>query len=151
MHTIDIKILDQRLGNEFDFIKYQTRGSCAMDLKAMILNEVVVLSQQVILIPTGISIFIKDPLITAMILPRSGLGHNHGIILGNTIGIVDSDYQGELMVSIWNRHINSFNIFPGDRFAQLMFVPIIKPIFNIVSSFRPTSRNKKGFGHSGVK
>ncbi|WP_343128167.1 dUTP diphosphatase [Buchnera aphidicola (Takecallis taiwana)] len=150
MCTIDIMILDKKLGCDVSCLKYQTPGSSALDLQAMICSTVTVNPNQVILLPSGIAIFIRDPLITAIILPRSGLGHNHGIILGNTIGLIDSDYQGELMISVWNRSLKKFHIKPGDRIAQLLFVPIIRPVFNLVSKFTSTLRNKSGFGHSGV-
>lgn len=150
MYTVDLKILDKNLYNDCSFLKYQTEGSCALDLKVMISKKITIYVNQVKLLPSGIAIFIKNPLVAAIILPRSGLGHNHGIILGNTIGLIDSDYQGELMISVWNRSLKDFNINPGDRIAQLMFVPIIRPTFNIVSDFEPTVRNKNGFGHSGI-
>ncbi|QCI26159.1 dUTP diphosphatase [Buchnera aphidicola] len=148
MCIIDIKILDKRLSASS--LKYYTEGSCGLDLKAMVSKKIKICSNQVILLPSGIAVFIKNPLITAMIVPRSGLGHHHGIILGNTIGIIDADYQGQLMISIWNRGLKDFYIYPGDRIAQLIFVPIVKPIFNIVSDFIPTIRNTNGFGHSGI-
>lgn len=151
MNIIDVKILDKRLGKKFSFLKYSTPGSSGLDLNAMLIEKCVIHSHEVVLIPTGISIFIKDPLITAIILPRSGLGHRNGIILGNSVGLVDSDYQGEIMMSIWNRSKKDFIIFPGDRIAQLVFVPIIKPKFNIVLEFKKISyRQKYGFGHSGI-
>ncbi|CAL4043599.1 Deoxyuridine 5'-triphosphate nucleotidohydrolase [Buchnera aphidicola (Phyllaphis fagi)] len=152
MHIIDIKILDSRIGTTFPALKYETCGSSGLDLRACIKsNNMVIHTNQILLIPTGISIFIKDPLITAIILPRSGLGHHHGIILGNTIGLIDSDYQGELMISIWNRSKKKFYIYPGNRVAQMIFVPIIKPIFNIVPDFQKTHRNISGFGSSGIQ
>lgn len=150
MYNIDIKILDKRLEDDASFLKYQTPGSSGLDLQAMIHKSITVHPNQVILLPSGISVFISNPLITAIIVPRSGLGHNYGIILGNTIGLIDSDYQGELMISIWNRSLKKFYIKPGDRIAQLLFLPIIRPTFNVVSDFQPTIRNKNGFGHSGV-
>ncbi|CAL4043708.1 Deoxyuridine 5'-triphosphate nucleotidohydrolase [Buchnera aphidicola (Takecallis arundicolens)] len=150
MYNVDIKILDKRLEYDTSFLKYQTSGSSALDLQAMIYKNITVYPNQVILLPSGLAIFISNPLITAIIVPRSGLGHNYGIILGNTIGLIDSDYQGELMISIWNRSLKKFYIKPGDRIAQLLFVPIIKPNFNVVSNFPLTTRNKSGFGHSGV-
>ncbi|WP_343182506.1 dUTP diphosphatase [Buchnera aphidicola] len=150
MNTIQLKVLDPRIGKDFSFIKYQTAGSSAIDLYAMVEKKTDIYPKEVVLLKTGIAIFIQNPFITAIILPRSGLGHYHGIILGNSIGLIDSDYQGELMVSIWNRHSKKFSIFPGDRIAQLLFVPIIKPKFQIVNNFRKTERNTKGFGHTGI-
>lgn len=150
MNIIDIKILDERLHGNLQSVTYQTPGSSGIDLRAMISHKLHISSNEVMLIPTGIAIFIKDPLITAMILPRSGLGHNHGIILGNSVGLIDSDYQGQLMISIWNRGVSKFLIQPSDRIAQLVFLPIIKPVFNIVNMFEKTERNIKGFGHSGI-
>ncbi|QCI26510.1 dUTP diphosphatase [Buchnera aphidicola (Stegophylla sp.)] len=152
MNIVDIKILDDRIGTKFPSLTYSTDGSSGLDLRACIKKKIIsVCSNQVILIPTGIAIFIKDPLITAFILPRSGLGHYHGIVLGNTIGVIDSDYQGELMLSVWNRSKKTFYISCGDRVAQMIFVPIIKPDFNIVSDFKNTNRNIHGFGSSGIK
>ncbi|CAL4324724.1 dUTP diphosphatase [Buchnera aphidicola] len=150
---INLIVLNKRFLEQFSCLQYSTSGSSAIDLRACLIQKnVIIFPNQVILIPTGIGIFIKNPLITAMILPRSGLGHKYGIILGNSIGLIDSDYQGELMVSLWNRSDKKFFIHFGDRIAQLVFVPIIKPVFNIVSNFKyKTDRNVNGFGSSGIK
>ncbi|CEN32008.1 Deoxyuridine 5'-triphosphate nucleotidohydrolase [Candidatus Westeberhardia cardiocondylae] len=148
---IDIKILNKNTKNKFHLPKYTTSGSSALDLRACINNIIKLKSNQTKLIPTGIAIHIMDPNIAAIIVPRSGLGHHSGIILGNSIGIIDSDYQGELMLSIWNRKKHNFFIKPNSRIAQIIFIPIIKIKFNIVNSFQyTTKRKKKGFGHSGT-
>ena len=150
MKKINIKILDSRLGVIFPFLKYATKGSSALDLIACLKHKTELLSLQTILLPTGIAIHIANPNITAMILPRSGLGHKFGIVLGNLIGLLDSDYQGQIMVSLWNRSSEKYYISPGDRIAQIVFVPILRPEFNIVNNFTiHTDRGKKGFGHSG--
>ncbi|CAL4044052.1 dUTP diphosphatase [Buchnera aphidicola] len=150
MKKINIKVLDSRLGKEFLFLKYATEGSAALDLIACLEKKLRLLSYQTVLLPTGIAIHIADANITAMILPRSGLGHKFGIVLGNLIGLLDSDYQGEVMVSLWNRSKKTYFIRPGDRIAQIVFVPIIRPEFNIVNNFTiKTDRGNKGFGHSG--
>lgn len=150
MKKINIRILDARLGIVFPFLKYATQGSSALDLIACLKHKTELLSLQTILLPTGIAIHIENPEITAMILPRSGLGHHFGIVLGNLVGLLDSDYQGQIMISVWNRSAVKYCISPGDRIAQIVFVPIIRPEFNIVNNFTiHTDRGKKGFGHSG--
>jgi len=147
---IEVKILDPRIGKEFPIPDYATTGSAGLDLSALVENQTQLEAGETLLIPTGIAIHIGDPTIAAVILPRSGLGHKHGIVLGNLVGLIDSDYQGQLYVSCWNRGKNSFNIAPGDRIAQLVFVPVIQTQFEIVDEFDQSHRGEGGFGHTGV-
>lgn len=149
MKQIDLKILDNRIGTDFPLPAYATEGSAGLDLRALIEQPLVVEAGQTVLIPTGISIHIADPNLAAVILPRSGLGHKNGIVLGNLVGLIDSDYQGALMVSLWNRSNDAFKIDVGDRIAQLVFVPVVQASFNIVQEFNATKRGEGGFGHSG--
>lgn len=149
MKQIDLKILDDRIGNEFPLPAYTTQGSAGLDLRALTDAPLTVEPGQTVLIPTGISIYIADPNLAAVILPRSGLGHKNGIVLGNLVGLIDSDYQGPLMVSLWNRSDKAFTIEVGDRIAQLVFVPVVQANFNIVTDFEQTVRGEGGFGHSG--
>lgn len=152
MKNIDLKILDERLGNDFPLPSYSSPGSAGLDLRAMIdKDKITIHPGETILVPTGMSVYIKDPQVCATILPRSGLGHKHGIVLGNLVGLIDSDYQGPLMVSLWNRGNSDFEITLGDRIAQLVFLPVLQVSFNIVDSFEETERGTGGFGHSGTK
>lgn len=146
---IDIKILDFRLGKDFPLPKYATEGSAGLDLRSCLNQDMQLRPGQIKLLPTGLAIYIADRQLAAIILPRSGLGHKHGIVLGNLIGLIDSDYLGELMISVWNRSNKSFTIKPGDRIAQLVFIPIVQVKFNIVENFKFTKRGVSGFGHSG--
>lgn len=146
---IDLKILDNCIGDQFPLPAYATEGSAGLDLRACLDNALIVEPGQTHLVPTGLAIHIGDPNLAATILPRSGLGHKHGIVLGNLVGLIDSDYQGQLMVSVWNRGQDTFTIEPGDRIAQLVFVPIVQAEFNIVADFDTTQRGEGGFGHSG--
>ena len=146
---IQIKILNNRIGTEFPLPSYATDGSAGLDLRACLDESLTLSPGETQLIPTGISIYIKDPQYAAMLLPRSGLGHKHGIVLGNLVGLIDSDYQGELMVSCWNRGHDSFSIEPGERIAQMIMVPVTQMDFEIVESFQATERGTGGFGHSG--
>ena len=149
MKQIDLKILDSRIGSEFPLPTYATEGSAGLDLRALINEPLTVKAGETVLIPTGISIYIADPNLAAVILPRSGLGHKNGIVLGNLVGLIDSDYQGPLMVSLWNRSQDDFTVNVGDRIAQLVFVPVVQASFNIVQDFEQTERGEGGFGHSG--
>lgn len=148
-HKIKLKILDPRIGNDFPFPAYATEGSAGLDLRACVDNTTRVTPGDTILVPTGISIFIDDPSLAAVILPRSGLGHKQGIVLGNLVGLIDSDYQGPLMVSLWNRGNEVFQFEAGDRIAQLVFVPVVQAAFDIVDDFTASQRGDGGFGHTG--
>ena len=149
MKQIALKILDPRIGKEFPLPVYATVGSAGLDLSACIDADLVIEPGDTHLIPTGIAIHIADPSLAATILPRSGLGHKHGIVLGNLVGLIDSDYHGPLMVSCWNRSQQAFTLSPGDRLAQLVFLPVVQASFEIVDSFQQTERGEGGFGHSG--
>ena len=149
MKKLQVKVLDPRIGNEIPLPEYATSGSAGLDLRACLDSPLRLNPGETQLIPTGLSIFLEDPSIAAMILPRSGLGHKHGIVLGNLVGLIDSDYQGELMVSCWNRGQQPFTIEVGERLAQLIIVPVIQAEFNIVEEFEATNRGEGGFGHSG--
>jgi dUTP pyrophosphatase len=151
MRKIQLKILDQRIGNQIPLPAHATGGSAGMDLRACIDETIRLKPGETELIPTGIAIHINDPGLAATILPRSGLGHKHGIVLGNLVGLIDSDYQGQLFVSCWNRGHNSFTIEPGDRIAQLVFVPVVQADFEVVDDFDQSDRGTGGFGHSGHK
>ena len=148
-HSIQLKILDPRVGKTIPLPAYATAGSAGIDLRVCIDEPLQVAPQQTILLPTGLSIYIGDPALAAVILPRSGLGHKHGIVLGNLVGLIDSDYQGELKVSCWNRSQDHFTIEPGERIAQLMFVPVVQAEWTLVENFDETSRGAGGFGSSG--
>ncbi len=147
--TIKLRILDPRIGVEFPLPEHATAGSAGMDLRACIDAPLALSPGAVELIRTGISIHIADPQLAAVLLPRSGLGHKHGIVLGNLLGLIDSDYQGPLMVSVWNRGSAVFTINPGDRIAQIVFVPVVQVAFEVVEDFSATARGARGFGSSG--
>jgi len=149
MQKIQVKILDQRVGGQFPLPEYATEGSAGMDLRACIDEHLRIESGEVQLIPTGIAIHIGDPELAAVILPRSGLGHKQGIVLGNLVGLIDSDYQGQLMVSLWNRSKRTVVIEPGDRIAQMVFVPVRRVSFDVVDEFEESNRSDGGFGHTG--
>ena len=149
MKQIELKILDPRIGKEFPLPEHATAGSAGMDLRACIDQPLVIQPGETQLIPTGIAIHIADPSLAATILPRSGLGHKHGIVLGNLVGLIDSDYQGPLMVSCWNRSENAFTLEAGERLAQLVFLPVVQATFEVVDSFESSDRGEGGFGHSG--
>ncbi|MGR6499653.1 dUTP diphosphatase [Pseudomonas fulva] len=151
MHALQAKILDPRLGTEFPLPQYATPGSAGLDLRALLTQDTVLEPGHTVLIPTGLSIHISDPGLAALVLPRSGLGHKHGIVLGNLVGLIDSDYQGELMVSCWNRGTTAFTIAVGERIAQLVLVPVVQAQFEIVESFDQSQRGAGGFGHSGTR
>lgn len=148
-HDIQLKILDKRLGNSVPLPEYATPGSAGLDLRACIDAPLTVQPGETVLINTGIAIHIDNPTLAATILPRSGLGHKHGIVLGNLIGLIDSDYQGPLMISCWNRGAKAYTIEPGERIAQLMIVPVVKAQFKVVEEFQSSLRGEGGFGSSG--
>ncbi|GAB3471786.1 dUTP diphosphatase [Azotobacter salinestris] len=149
MHSLQAKILDPRLGSDYPLPAYATAGSAGLDLRAMLQEELTLEPGQTTLIPTGLAIHIGDPNLAALILPRSGLGHKHGIVLGNLVGLIDSDYQGELMVSCWNRGQSTFRIAVGERIAQLVLVPVVQAHLQLVEAFDESQRGAGGFGHSG--
>ena len=149
MRPIQIKAMDPRLGNEFPLPDYATAGSAGMDLRACLDETLVLESQQTQLILTGFAMHMGDSGLAAVILPRSGLGHKHGIVLGNLVGLIDSDYQGQVFVSCWNRSGKAFTVEPGDRIAQLVFLPVVRAQWNLVEDFELTDRGAGGFGHTG--
>ena len=151
MDHIQVKVLDSRIGQEFHFPRYATDGSAGLDLIACIDEPQVIEPMQTLLIPTGLAIYIEDKRYAGLIMPRSGLGHKHGIVLGNTVGLIDSDYQGELKISCLNRSENSFVIEPGLRLAQLVIMPVSTPQWKVVTDFEKTERGEGGFGHTGKK
>ena len=147
--ALKVRILDARIGTEFPLPSYATGGSAGLDLRACVEQPLVLAPGQCELLPTGIAIHIDDPGLAAVILPRSGLGHKHGIVLGNLVGLIDSDYQGPLMVSCWNRGAAPFTVQPGERIAQLVVVPVQQMDLQVVSEFTASDRGAGGFGHSG--
>ncbi len=149
MQSIQLKILDARLGKEFPLPAYATEGSAGLDLRACLDSPLVIKPGETHLIPTGMALHIADATLAAMLLPRSGLGHKHGIVLGNLVGLIDSDYQGQVLVSCWNRGSEPFTVNAGERIAQMVFVPVVRARFDIVESFDETERGAGGFGHSG--
>jgi len=146
---LKVRILDARLGKEFPLPHYATAGSAGLDLRACIPAPLSLEAGRTALIPTGLSIHLEDPGLAALIVPRSGLGHKHGIVLGNLVGLIDSDYQGPLMVSCWNRGTASYEIQPGERIAQLVVVPVVQVACEIVADFDASARGGEGFGHTG--
>jgi len=149
MHNIQLKILDERIGKEFPLPHYATDGAAGMDLRACVQESMEILPGEARLIPTGIAIHIADPAVAAVLLPRSGLGHKHGIVLGNLVGLIDSDYQGQVFVSCWNRGTAPFVVEVGERIAQMVFVPVVQAAFEVVEEFQTSRRGDGGFGHSG--
>ncbi|MGH8581046.1 MAG: dUTP diphosphatase [Gammaproteobacteria bacterium] len=149
MKRIQLKVLDPRLGREFPLPEYATQGSAGVDLRACIVEPLMLQPGGTELIPTGLALHIDDQALAAMVLPRSGLGHKHGIVLGNLVGLIDSDYQGEIFISCWNRGRDPFHIHPGERLAQLVFVPIVRAQFELVQAFATSKRGAGGFGHTG--
>lgn len=147
--SVQVKILDPRIGDQYPLPRYETKDSAGMDLRACLDSTLVIKPGETHLIPTGIAVYIGNPNLAAVILPRSGLGHKHGIVLGNLVGLIDADYQGPLMVSCWNRGNAAYTIEPGDRIAQLVFIPIARVNLDVVSQFTETARGSGGFGHSG--
>lgn len=146
---IQLKILDSRIGKAIPLPQYATTGSAGLDLRACLDDSLQIAPQETVLLPTGLAIHIADPNLAAVILPRSGLGHKYGIVLGNLVGLIDSDYQGELKVSCWNRSQEHFTVQPGERIAQLVFLPVVQADFEIVESFADSQRGENGFGSSG--
>ena len=151
MQKIEVKILDQRIGAEFPLPRYATHGSAGLDMVACLDEHLHIAPGETHLIPSGIAIHIGDAGVAAVLLPRSGLGHKHGIVLGNLVGLIDSDYQGQIFISVWNRGREPFTIEPGDRIAQMVFVPVVQAEFSIVQEFEGSRRGAGGFGHSGQK
>lgn len=149
MQVIRLKVLDERLGRDFPLPEYATGGSAGLDLRACLDGPLVLAPGQTELVPTGLALHIDDPGLAAVLLPRSGLGHRNGIVLGNLVGLIDSDYQGQVFVSAWNRSQQAFTIQPGDRIAQMVILPVVRAHFEIVTSFEATARGEGGFGHSG--
>jgi deoxyuridine 5'-triphosphate nucleotidohydrolase len=149
MQKIQLKILDARLGREFPLPHYATEGSAGMDLRACVDAPLELAPGETALIPTGLAIHVEDAGLAAVLLPRSGLGHKHGIVLGNLVGLIDSDYQGQVLVSCWNRGGERFTIQPGERIAQMVIVPVVRADFEIVDEFIASGRGAGGFGHTG--
>lgn len=149
MKKIQLKILDKRLGNEIPLPHYATEGAAGLDLRACLEDAVSIKPSETLLVPTGLAIHIQDHNLAAVLLPRSGLGHKHGIVLGNLVGLIDSDYQGQVFVSVWNRGDTEFNIAVGERIAQMVFVPVVRAEFECVTEFDQSSRGEGGFGHTG--
>ncbi len=151
MTEVELKIIDARMGREFPLPTYTTPGSAGLDLRAALEHELTLEPGTTHLVPTGIAIHIGNPDLCAVILPRSGLGHKNGIVLGNLVGLIDADYQGPLMISCWNRSDTPFTIVPGDRIAQLVFTPVVRVGFRVVENFEQSLRGVGGFGHSGSR
>jgi dUTP pyrophosphatase len=149
LRSIQLKILDPRVGNDFPLPEHATEGSAGVDLRACLDEPMEIKPGQTELIPTGMAVYIEDPGLAAMILPRSGLGHKQGIVLGNLVGLIDSDYQGQLFVSCWNRSTESFTLEPGLRLAQMVIVPVVQVDFEVVEEFEDSDRGAGGFGHTG--
>ena len=146
---VQVKVLDARLGQEWAMPAYATTGSAGLDLRACLDEAIEIVAGETVLVKTGLAIYIEDPNFAGLILPRSGLGHKHGIVLGNLVGLIDSDYQGELMISVWNRGQNTFRLEPGERLAQYVLVPVVHAEFEQVQEFVATERGAGGFGHTG--
>jgi dUTP pyrophosphatase len=148
---LQVRLLDPRFGSLWPLPEYATASSAALDLRAALDMPLRLASGDVALVPSGLAIHIDDPGVCALVLPRSGLGHKHGIVLGNGTGLIDADYQGPLLISVWNRGAADFAIEPGDRIAQLLLVPIVRPALQVVDTFEPSARGSGGFGHTGVR
>ena len=149
-HVLQVKVLDPRVGQEFPLPHYATPGSAGLDLRACLDAPLTIAPGETHLIPTGIAVHLDDPQLAAVLLPRSGLGHKHGIVLGNLVGLIDSDYQGQVMVSCWNRGSAAFTIAPGERIAQMVIVPVVQVRFEVVEQFTESHRGAGGFGSSGT-
>lgn len=150
MRSIELKILDPRVGDSIPLPHYATDGSAGLDMRACIDEAITVAPGETVLVPTGIAIHVADPSLAAVLLPRSGLGHKHGIVLGNLTGLIDSDYQGQVFISCWNRGSGSYDVQPGERIAQMVFVPVEQVEFRVVKEFDESDRGSGGFGHSGT-
>lgn len=150
-HVLQVKVLDPRFGAQWPLPAYATGGSAGMDLRAALEAPLELQPGDTALVPSGLAIHIADPGLCAVVLPRSGLGHRHGIVLGNGTGLIDSDYQGPLMISVWNRGREAFRIEPGDRIAQLVLLPVVQATLQVVDTFRESARGEGGFGHTGVR
>ena len=148
---LQVKILDKRFGQEWPLPDYATAASAALDLRAAVDAPLTVQPGETVLVPSGLSIYLEDPGLCAVVLPRSGLGHKHGIVLGNGTGLIDADYQGPLMISVWNRSNAAFTIEAGDRVAQLVVLPMVRVTLNVVDAFETSARGEGGFGHTGVR
>lgn len=151
MRSIELKILDPRVGDTIPLPHYATDGSAGLDMRACIDEAVNVSPGETVLIPTGLAIHVADPSLAAVLLPRSGLGHKHGLVLGNLTGLIDSDYQGQVFISCWNRGANAYEVQPAERIAQMVFVPVEQVEFKVVEEFAATDRGDGGFGHSGTR
>ena len=149
--TLQVKVLDPRIGGEWPIPEYATAHSAGLDLRAALDAPLVLEAGQAVLVPSGLALHIGDPGLCAVILPRSGLGHKHGIVLGNGTGLIDADYQGPLMVSLWNRSDTAFTVEPGDRIAQLVLMPVVRATLQVVDTFEESARGQGGFGHTGVR
>ncbi|MED5421007.1 MAG: dUTP diphosphatase [Pseudomonadota bacterium] len=149
MRSVELKILDARVGDAYPLPHYATDGSAGLDMRACIDEPLTVSPGETVLVPSGLAIHVADPGLAAVLLPRSGLGHKHGIVLGNLTGLIDSDYQGQVFVSIWNRGSKAYDIDPGERIAQMVFVPVERVEFRVVETFEDSSRGDGGFGHTG--
>jgi dUTP pyrophosphatase len=150
-HTLELKILDPRFGGQWPLPKYATAASAGLDLRAALDEPLTLSPGDAALVPSGLAIHIGDPSLCAVILPRSGLGHKHGIVLGNGTGLIDADYQGPLMISVWNRGKEPFTMQPGDRIAQLVLLPVVRAQLQVVDAFETSARGTGGFGHTGVR
>ena len=150
MRSIELKILDDRIGDTIPLPHYATEGSAGLDMRACIDEVVTVAPGETVLVPTGLAIHIADPSLAAVLLPRSGLGHKHGLVLGNLTGLIDSDYQGQVFISCWNRSSAAYEVQPGERIAQMVFVPVAQVRFEVVTDFDDSARGAGGFGHSGT-
>ena len=150
-HVLQVKVLDARFGAEWPLPEYATAHSAGMDLRAALAAPLQLAAGQTALVPSGLAIHVGDPGMCAVLLPRSGLGHKHGIVLGNGTGLIDADYQGPLMISLWNRSASEFKLEPGDRVAQLVLLPVVRAVLQVVDTFEESARGEGGFGQTGVR
>jgi dUTP pyrophosphatase len=150
LRSIELKILDPRIGDSIPLPQYTSDGSAGLDMRACIDEPINVAPGETVLVPTGLAIHVADPSLAAVLLPRSGLGHKHGLVLGNLVGLIDSDYQGQVFISCWNRSSKSYEVQPSERIAQMVFVPVEQVEFRVVEEFAATDRGAGGFGHSGT-